>query len=50
MKVGDLVTTFSQSIYIGVIIEMVFHGEWYVHWFNDDDMTSEYESHLRLLA
>ena len=50
MKIGDLVTTLNQSIYIGVVIEKVFHGEWYVHWLNDDDMTCEYESHLRVLA
>ncbi len=50
MKIGDLVTTLNQSIYIGVVIEKVFEGEWYVHWLNDDDMTCEYESHLRLLA
>ena len=50
MKIGDLVTTFSQSVYVGVIIEMVFEGEWYVHWFDDNEMTTEYESHLRLLA
>ena len=42
--------TIGQYIFIGVIIEMVFEGEWYVYWFDDNEMTTEYESHLRLLA
>jgi hypothetical protein len=50
MKIGDLVTTIGHSIYVGVVIEKVFEGEWYVHWFDDDVMTCEYESHLRVLA
>ena len=50
MKIGDLVATIGQYIFIGVIIEPEFEGEWYVHWFNDDAVTCEYESHLRVLA